>query len=170
MKLVRDDVKSGLTETALAKGKGRLLPGFGDNLDEEQKMIAMGTWKEREQAQLMLAGGEQERRLQIGAAPTEELQSASGSGSEDGSGSESEAGSVILPAAPLQLTLGPHIFLVLSKMLFCTKLVRLVFFEIRTHTHTPDCSLIVHQCTCTHSPHPPDLTWPPVNLVPCGTR
>ena len=38
MKLVRDDVRDSITETALAKGKGRFLPGFGDNLDEEQKV------------------------------------------------------------------------------------------------------------------------------------
>ena len=38
MKLVRDDVRDSMKETALAKGKARLLPGFGDHLDEEQKV------------------------------------------------------------------------------------------------------------------------------------
>jgi hypothetical protein len=48
MKLVRDDVAAGLKETALAKGKGRLLPGFGDLLDEDQKVrgphVFFGFW------------------------------------------------------------------------------------------------------------------------------
>ena len=38
IKLVRDDVKESMKETALAKGKAALLPGFGDNLNEEQKV------------------------------------------------------------------------------------------------------------------------------------
>ena len=42
MKLMRDDVKESMKETALAKGKGRLLPGFGDLLDEQQKVGVVG--------------------------------------------------------------------------------------------------------------------------------
>mmetsp|Transcript_3058 Transcript_3058/g.7016 ORF Transcript_3058/g.7016 Transcript_3058/m.7016 type:complete len:358 (-) Transcript_3058:326-1399(-) len=94
MKLVRDDVRDSLTETALAKGKGRLLPGFGDNLDEEQKMIANGTYMEKEQqAQLLLAAGESARRLALGNGEGAggDDQSPSGSGDDSGSDSESES-------------------------------------------------------------------------------
>lgn len=41
MKLMRDDVKESMKETALAKGKGRMLPGFGDLLDEDQKVVVL---------------------------------------------------------------------------------------------------------------------------------
>ena len=42
IKLMRADVKAAMKETAIAKGEGALLPGFGDHLDAREKSIATG--------------------------------------------------------------------------------------------------------------------------------